>query len=55
MNTLQTTIKAVLLFDEDSRAFYDALAEESDMARELMAASALAGATQAWVAARMSV
>ncbi len=52
MKTLKT-LKAALLADVDTRAAYDALAEEFDIARELVAARSRAGLTQAEVAARM--
>ena len=52
MKTLQS-LKAELLSDVDTRAEYDALADEFNMARELIAARSRAGLTQGEVAARM--
>ena len=52
MKTLKT-FKAELLADPNTRAEYDALASEFDMARELIAARGRAGLTQSEVAARM--
>lgn len=52
MKTLKN-LKAALLADADTRAAYDALADEFGMARELVAARARAGLTQAEVAERM--
>ena len=52
MKTLKT-LKAALLADADTRAAYDALADEFGMARELIAARTRAGLTQAEVAERM--
>ena len=52
MKTLKN-LKATLLADADTRAAYDALADEFGMARELVAARARAGLTQAEVAERM--
>lgn len=52
MKTLQS-LKAELLSDADTRAEYDALADEFNMARELIAARSRAGLTQGEVAARM--
>lgn len=46
-------LKADLLKDPSVRAEYDALAEEFAIARELIAARARAGLSQAEVAARM--
>ena len=46
-------IKKKMLADREVRAAYDALAEEFDLARELIAARARAGLTQAEVAERM--
>lgn len=46
-------LKTALLADPAARAEYDALALEFDMARELIAARARAGLTQADVAQRM--
>ena len=47
------TIKKTMLADREVRAAYDALADEFDLARELIAARVRAGLTQAEVAARM--
>ena len=47
------TIKKKMLADRGVRAAYDALADEFDLARELIAARVRAGLTQAEVAARM--
>jgi ribosome-binding protein aMBF1 (putative translation factor) len=47
------TIKKQMLADREVRAAYDALADEFDLARELIAARVRAGLTQAEVAARM--
>ena len=47
------TIKKKMLADGEVRAAYDALADEFDLARELIAARVRAGLTQAEVAARM--
>jgi transcriptional regulator with XRE-family HTH domain len=47
------TLKAELLADPEVRAAYDAMADDFEMARELIAARARAGLTQADVAARM--
>jgi predicted transcriptional regulator len=52
MKTLQS-LKAKLLSDAETRAEYDALADEFNMARELIAARSRAGLTQGEVAARM--
>lgn len=52
MKTLKN-LKATLLADADTRAAYDALADEFGMARELVAARSRAGLTQAEVAERM--
>ena len=52
METLQS-LKAELLADTDTRAEYDAMAEEFGMARELIAARTRAGLTQGEVAQRM--
>lgn len=52
MKTLKN-LKATLLADVDTRAAYDALADEFGMARELVAARSRAGLTQAEVAERM--
>ncbi len=52
MKTLRT-LKAELLADTDTRAEYDALADEFGMARELIAARSRAGLTQGEVAQRM--
>lgn len=46
-------LKTALLADPAAQAEYDALAPEFDMARELIAARARAGLTQADVAQRM--
>jgi DNA-binding XRE family transcriptional regulator len=46
-------LKTTLLADPAARVGYDALAPEFDMARELIAARARAGLTQADVAQRM--
>jgi ribosome-binding protein aMBF1 (putative translation factor) len=47
------TIKKKMFADREVRAAYDALADEFDLARELIAARVRAGLTQAEVAARM--
>ena len=47
------TLKAELLADAQTRAEFDALAPEFDAARELVAARAKAGLSQAQVAERM--
>jgi ribosome-binding protein aMBF1 (putative translation factor) len=47
------TIKKKMLADREVRAAYDALADEFDLARELIAARVRAGLTQAEVAERM--
>ena len=47
------TIKTKMLADPEVRAAYDALGGEFDLARELIAARARAGLTQAEVAERM--
>ena len=47
------TIKKKMLADRKVRAAYDALADEFDLARELIAARVRAGLTQAEVAERM--
>ncbi|MFO0125126.1 MAG: helix-turn-helix domain-containing protein [Betaproteobacteria bacterium] len=52
MKTLKT-LKAELLAQPQTRAEYEALAEEFDMARELIAARGRAGLTQGEVAQRM--
>ena len=52
MKTLKT-IKGKLLADPETRAAYDAMADEFDMARELIAARGRAGVTQGEVAQRM--
>ncbi len=52
MKTLKT-LKAELLSSPQTRAEYDAQVDEFMMARELIAARARAGLTQADVAARM--
>lgn len=52
MKTLKT-IKATMLADPKTRAEYDALADEFEMARELIAARTKAGMTQDEVAQRM--
>ncbi len=46
-------VKARVLRDPAARAQYEALADEFEMARELVAARSQAGLTQAEVAARM--
>ena len=55
MKTLKTlkTLKAELLADPKTRAEYDAVANEFEMARELIAARSRAGLTQGEVAERM--
>jgi len=52
MKTLKT-LKAELLADPKTRAEYDAVANEFEMARELIAARSRAGLTQGEVAERM--
>ncbi len=52
MKTLKT-LKAELLAQPQTRAEYEALAEEFDMDRELIAARGRAGLTQGEVAQRM--
>jgi len=52
MKTLRT-LKAELLSDADTRASYDAQADEFNMVRELIAARSRAGLTQGDVAQRM--
>ncbi|MBN9331624.1 MAG: transcriptional regulator [Comamonas sp. SCN 67-35] len=52
MKTLKT-LKAELLKHPDTRAEYEALADEFSLARELIAARTSAGLTQADVAERM--
>ncbi len=47
------TIKRKMLADRDVRAVYEALGDEFDLARELIAARVRAGLTQAEVAERM--
>jgi ribosome-binding protein aMBF1 (putative translation factor) len=47
------TIKKSMLNDREVRTAYDALADEFDLARELIAARVRAGLTQAEVAERM--
>jgi ribosome-binding protein aMBF1 (putative translation factor) len=47
------TIKKKMLADREVRAAYDALADEFDLARELIAARVRAGLTQAEVVERM--
>ncbi len=47
------TIKRKMLADRDVRAAYEALSDEFDLARELIAARVRAGLTQAEVAERM--
>jgi ribosome-binding protein aMBF1 (putative translation factor) len=47
------TIKKKMLADREVRTAYDALADEFDLARELIAARVRAGLTQAEVAERM--
>jgi len=48
------TIKRKMLVDRHVRAAYEALGDEFDLARELIAARVRAGLTQAEVAERMS-
>jgi predicted transcriptional regulator len=48
-----STIKKRMLANSEVRAAYDALADEFDLSRELIAARARAGLTQAEVAERM--
>ena len=52
MKTLKA-LKTELLADPETRAEYDAMADEFDMARELIAARSRAGLTQGQVAERM--
>ena len=52
MKTLKT-LRAELLADPETRAEYDAMANEFKMARELTAARSRAGLTQGEVAERM--
>ncbi|MEI7956869.1 MAG: helix-turn-helix transcriptional regulator [Verrucomicrobiota bacterium] len=52
MKTLKT-LKRELLADTETRAAYDALADEYAIARELIAARARAGLSQSEVAQRM--
>jgi predicted transcriptional regulator len=52
MKTLKS-LKTELLADPDTRAEYNAMATEFNMARELIAARSRAGLTQGEVAARM--
>ena len=52
MKTLKS-LKAELLADPKTRAEYDAVANEFEMARELIAARSRAGLTQGEVAERM--
>lgn len=52
MKTLKT-LKQEMLADADTRAEYDALADEFAIARELIAARARAGLSQSEVAQRM--
>ena len=52
MKTLKA-LKVELLADAETRAEYDAMADEFDMARELIAARSRAGLTQGQVAERM--
>lgn len=52
MKTLKT-LKRELLADAETRAAYDALADEYAIARELIAARARAGLSQSEVAQRM--
>jgi predicted transcriptional regulator len=47
------TLKRKMLADSDVRTTYEALADEFDLARELIAARVRAGLTQAQVAERM--
>ena len=53
MTKRRQTIKKKMLADGEVRGAYDALADEFDLARELIAARVRAGLTQAEVAARM--
>ena len=50
MSTAFNSIKRDLLVDPDTRAEYDAIANEFEMARELIAARSRAGLTQGEVA-----
>jgi predicted transcriptional regulator len=52
MKTLKA-LKTELLVDSETRAEYDAMVDEFDVARELIAARSRAGLTQGQVAARM--
>jgi predicted transcriptional regulator len=52
MKTLKA-LKTELLVDSETRAEYDAMSDEFDVARELIAARSRAGLTQGQVAARM--
>ncbi len=52
MKTLKS-LKTELLTDPETRAEYEAMANEFDMARELIAARSRAGLTQKQVAERM--
>jgi predicted transcriptional regulator len=52
MKTLKA-LKTELLGDSETRAEYDAMSDEFDVARELIAARSRAGLTQGQVAARM--
>lgn len=52
MKTLKA-LKVELLADAETRAEYDAMADEFDMARELIAARCRVGLTQGQVAERM--
>ncbi len=52
MKTLKT-LKQEMLTDADTRAAYDAMADEYAIARELIAARARAGLSQSEVAQRM--
>jgi predicted transcriptional regulator len=52
MKTLKA-LKAELLTDPETRTQYEAMTEEFDMARELIAARSRAGLTQGQVAERM--
>jgi ribosome-binding protein aMBF1 (putative translation factor) len=53
VSALEKTIKRKMLGDQEVRDAYDALADEFDLARELIAARVRAGLTQAELAERM--
>lgn len=53
MNKRLDSVKKKMLADQEVRAAYDALKEEFDLARELIAARVRAGLTQAELAERM--